>query len=162
MIAFSTSRQFSTLARTLSTRMEQQTPPNIPPEVPIPPEQPPLPVPTEPLPGPAPSKPTPVPGHPEPIPPNTPEPNQPSPRRPGREDFEELVRRRFSEIKQPFGPGAIAFVASSKCSREASCLLQSLTRAVIGANNVDNCSRHCQSPATQGLFRTSWPAVSCG
>jgi formate dehydrogenase major subunit len=25
---------------------------------------------------------------------------------------------------------------------------------VIGTNNVDNCSRYCQSPATQGLFRT--------
>jgi hypothetical protein len=54
-----------------------QTSPNIPPEVPVPPEQPPLPVPTEPLPGPAPTKPTPVPGPPEPMPPNTPEPNQP-------------------------------------------------------------------------------------
>jgi formate dehydrogenase major subunit len=24
----------------------------------------------------------------------------------------------------------------------------------IGTNNVDNCSRYCQAPATQGLFRT--------
>lgn len=54
------------------------TPPNVPPEVPVPPEQPPLPVPAEPIPGPIPTKPTPVPGPPEPIPPNTPEPNQPS------------------------------------------------------------------------------------
>src|SRR5699024_1027744 len=27
-------------------------------------------------------------------------------------------------------------------------------RQVIGTNNVDNCSRYCQSPATKGLFRT--------
>src|SRR5262249_47231449 len=31
---------------------------------------------------------------------------------------------------------------------------QKLARAVIGTNNIDNCSRYCQSPATQGLFRT--------
>src|SRR6266852_6018669 len=32
--------------------------------------------------------------------------------------------------------------------------MQKLARAVIGTNNVDNCSRYCQSPATLGLFRT--------
>ena len=32
--------------------------------------------------------------------------------------------------------------------------MQKLSRQVIGTNNVDNCSRYCQSPATQGLFRT--------
>ena len=32
--------------------------------------------------------------------------------------------------------------------------MQKLARAVIGTNNVDNCSRYCQSPATTGLFRT--------
>lgn len=29
-----------------------------------------------------------------------------------------------------------------------------LARAVVGTNNVDNCSRYCQSPATMGLWRT--------
>src|SRR6202051_2269416 len=32
--------------------------------------------------------------------------------------------------------------------------MQNLARAVIGTNNVDNCSRYCQTPATAGLFRT--------
>ena len=32
--------------------------------------------------------------------------------------------------------------------------MQKLARAVIGTNNMDNCSRYCQSPATMGLFRT--------
>jgi hypothetical protein len=32
--------------------------------------------------------------------------------------------------------------------------MQKLARAVIGTNNMDNCSRYCQSPATLGLFRT--------
>src|SRR3977135_859011 len=32
--------------------------------------------------------------------------------------------------------------------------MQKLARTAIGTNHVDNCSRYCQSPATQGLFRT--------
>src|SRR5437588_4551324 len=32
--------------------------------------------------------------------------------------------------------------------------MKKLARGVIGTNNVDNCSRYCQSPATVGLFRT--------
>ena len=32
--------------------------------------------------------------------------------------------------------------------------MQKLARAVIGTDNVDNCSRYCQTPATMGLSRT--------
>jgi formate dehydrogenase major subunit len=32
--------------------------------------------------------------------------------------------------------------------------MQKLARAVIGTNNMDNCSRYCQAPATVGLWRT--------
>ena len=32
--------------------------------------------------------------------------------------------------------------------------MQKLARQVIGTNNVDNCSRYCQAPATKGLMRT--------
>ena len=32
--------------------------------------------------------------------------------------------------------------------------MQKLARAVIGTNNMDNCSRYCQTPATAGPFRT--------
>jgi formate dehydrogenase major subunit len=65
-----------------------------------------------------------------------------------------LVARKFSEIKARTGPDSLAFVSSSKCTNEESYLMQKLARAVIGTNNVDNCSRYCQAPATQGLFRT--------
>jgi formate dehydrogenase major subunit len=65
-----------------------------------------------------------------------------------------LVARRFSEIKSQTGPDSIGFIASSKCTNEESFLMQKLARAVIGTNNVDNCSRYCQAPATVGLFRT--------
>jgi formate dehydrogenase major subunit len=66
----------------------------------------------------------------------------------------DLVARRFAEIKAKNGPDSLAFVSSSKCTNEESYLMQKLARAVIGTNNMDNCSRYCQAPATEGLFRT--------
>ena len=66
----------------------------------------------------------------------------------------DLVARRFAEIKARTGPDSLAFIASSKCTNEESYLMQKLARAVIGTNNMDNCSRYCQSPATVGLWRT--------
>ncbi|KXS37513.1 MAG: formate dehydrogenase, alpha subunit [Halomonadaceae bacterium T82-2] len=66
----------------------------------------------------------------------------------------DLVARRLGEVRDAHGPDALAFVASSKCTNEESYLTQKLARAVIGTNNVDNCSRYCQNPATTGLFRT--------
>ncbi|MGD0740007.1 MAG: formate dehydrogenase subunit alpha [Terracidiphilus sp.] len=66
----------------------------------------------------------------------------------------DLVARRFSEIKTQHGPDALAFISSSKCTNEESYLMQKLSRAIIGTNNMDNCSRYCQAPATTGLFRT--------
>ncbi len=66
----------------------------------------------------------------------------------------DLVARRFSEIKTQHGPDALAFISSSKCTNEESYLMQKLARAIIGTNNMDNCSRYCQAPATTGLFRT--------
>ncbi len=66
----------------------------------------------------------------------------------------DLIARRFTEIKKQHGPDALAFISSSKCTNEESYLMQKLARAVIGTNNMDNCSRYCQAPATTGLFRT--------
>ncbi len=66
----------------------------------------------------------------------------------------DLVASKFAEIKAKNGPDSLAFVSSSKCTNEESYLMQKLSRAVIGTNNMDNCSRYCQAPATQGLFRT--------
>src|ERR1700730_16894526 len=65
-----------------------------------------------------------------------------------------LVAQQFTEIKAKNGPDAFAFISSSKCTNEESYLMQKLARAVIGTNNMDNCSRYCQAPATEGLFRT--------
>ena len=64
------------------------------------------------------------------------------------------VANRLGAIKAEHGPDSIGVIASSKCTNEEAYLMQKFARQVIGTNNVDNCSRYCQSPATQGLFRT--------
>jgi formate dehydrogenase major subunit len=66
----------------------------------------------------------------------------------------QLIARRLSEIKAAHGPDSIGLISSSKCTNEESYLMQKLARAVVGTNNIDNCSRYCQAPATTGLFRT--------
>jgi formate dehydrogenase major subunit len=66
----------------------------------------------------------------------------------------DVIERNFKRIRAEHGPDALAFIASSKCTNEESFLMQKLARAVIGTNNVDNCARYCQNPATMGLQRT--------
>ena len=70
------------------------------------------------------------------------------------EEALDLIEQMFSQIKKEDGPDALAFITSSKCTNEESYLMQKLARAVIGTNNIDNCSRYCQTPATMGLSRT--------
>ena len=65
-----------------------------------------------------------------------------------------LVTTKLGNIKQQYGPDALGIIVSSKATNEDGYLMQKFARAVIGTNNVDNCSRYCQSPATMGLFRT--------
>jgi len=66
----------------------------------------------------------------------------------------DVIEKKFKEILKEHGPDALAFIASSKCTNEESFLMQKLSRAVIGTNNIDNCARYCQNPATMGLQRT--------
>jgi formate dehydrogenase major subunit len=66
----------------------------------------------------------------------------------------DLIAKRLLKIKEESGPDAIGIVISSKTTNEDGYIMQKFARAVIGTNNVDNCSRYCQSPATEGLFRT--------
>jgi predicted molibdopterin-dependent oxidoreductase YjgC len=53
----------------------------------------------------------------------------------------DLISKRFEEIKQKFGPDAIGFLASAKCTNEENFLFMKFARAVIGTNNVDHCAR---------------------
>lgn len=61
---------------------------------------------------------------------------------------------KLREIRDREGANAIGYISSSKCTNEENYLMQKFARAVMNTNNVDNCSRYCQSPATEGLRRT--------
>jgi len=52
-----------------------------------------------------------------------------------------LVAERLGAIKTESGPDSVAFLSSAKCTNEENYLLQKLSRAVIGTNNVDHCAR---------------------
>ncbi len=66
----------------------------------------------------------------------------------------EVVATRLQAIVDEHGGDATAVIGSSKASNEESYLAQKFARQVLGTHNVDNCSRYCQAPATQGLWRT--------
>ncbi|NEY21348.1 formate dehydrogenase subunit alpha [Bacillus ginsengihumi] len=65
-----------------------------------------------------------------------------------------LVASKLGSIKETYGKGSVGFISSSKITNEDNYLMQKLARQVFETNNIDNCSRYCQSPATDGLFRT--------
>lgn len=52
-----------------------------------------------------------------------------------------LIAKRFSDVRDEFGPDALAFWSSARATNEANYLMQKLARAVIGTNNIDNCAR---------------------
>lgn len=70
------------------------------------------------------------------------------------EEALDLVASKFGSIKRQYGNRSIGFISSSKITNEENYVIQKLARQVFETNDVDNCSRYCQSPATDGLFRT--------
>ncbi|WP_428943700.1 formate dehydrogenase subunit alpha [Pantoea sp. FN060301] len=66
----------------------------------------------------------------------------------------DLVATRLRGISEQHGGDSIGFIGSSKASNEEAYLTQKIARLIFGTNNVDNSSRYCQNPATEGLFRT--------
>ena len=66
-----------------------------------------------------------------------------------------LMASKMGNIKETYGSNALGFISSSKFTNEENYLLQKLARQVFQTNNVDNCSRYCQSPASWGLQQTT-------
>ncbi|MGG1617383.1 formate dehydrogenase subunit alpha [Paenibacillus sp. NRS-1781] len=65
-----------------------------------------------------------------------------------------LMASKMGAIKETYGGEALGFISSSKFTNEENYLMQKLARQVFQTNNVDNCSRYCQSPASWGLQHT--------
>jgi formate dehydrogenase major subunit len=62
-----------------------------------------------------------------------------------------FVAERLQRIRERHGADSIAAISSARATNEENYLVQKLMRAVIGTNNVDNCSRLCHSPSAAGL-----------
>jgi formate dehydrogenase alpha subunit len=69
----------------------------------------------------------------------------------GWEEALDLVAKRFTEIKNKYGPNSLGAFSSSRCTNEENYLVQKLARAVFATNNVDNCARVCHAPSVTGL-----------
>ena len=67
------------------------------------------------------------------------------------EEALDLVAKKFTEIKNEYGPDSLGAFSSSRCTNEENYLVQKLARAVFGTNNVDNCARICHAPSVTGL-----------
>jgi formate dehydrogenase major subunit len=63
----------------------------------------------------------------------------------------DYTARRFKEIKDKFGPDALAGISSARCTNEENYLMQKFFRMVIGTNNIDGCARVCHAPTAMGM-----------
>ena len=64
------------------------------------------------------------------------------------------VAAEFKRLQGQYGAESIGSITSSRCSNEETYLVQKLTRAAFGVNNVDTCARVCHSPTGYGLKQT--------
>jgi formate dehydrogenase major subunit len=71
--------------------------------------------------------------------------------------WEEAINHAASELRRlqgKYGKDSIGSITSSRCTNEEVYLMQKLTRAGFGNNNVDTCARVCHSPTGYGLKQT--------
>ncbi len=62
-----------------------------------------------------------------------------------------LIADKLKGIKEKFGPDSIAFLSSAKSTNEENYLMQKISRAAVGTNNVDHCARLCHASTVTGL-----------
>ncbi len=64
----------------------------------------------------------------------------------------DYVSKRLKEIIDQYGPNAVGFLASAKCTNEENYVFQKFARAVLGTNNIDHCERLCTVSALSMVF----------
>ena len=52
-----------------------------------------------------------------------------------------LIAEKLLQLKERYGPQALAALSSAKCTNEENYIMQKFMRAAIGTNNVDHCAR---------------------
>lgn len=71
------------------------------------------------------------------------------------------IAEKILEIGDKYGPDALGFFSSARCSNEENYLLQKIAR-LLGTNNVDHCARLCHASTVAGLTRTVGAAAQSG
>lgn len=69
-------------------------------------------------------------------------------------DWEEALQvcvSGLTQIKEEYSPDGIGVLSSARITNEENYLLQKLSRAVLGTNNIDHCARLCHSSSVAGL-----------
>ena len=74
-------------------------------------------------------------------------------RKAGWDEALDLVAEKFGQIKEQYGPDALAGISCARSINEDSYNMQKLFRAVIGTNNIDHCARTCHAPTVAGLAK---------
>ncbi|MEX2442555.1 MAG: formate dehydrogenase subunit alpha [Alkalispirochaeta sp.] len=64
-----------------------------------------------------------------------------------------VVADRLARAAETYGPGAVAGLASARCSNEDNYVFQKMMRGAVGTNNVDHCARLCHASTVAGLAR---------
>lgn len=65
-----------------------------------------------------------------------------------------LISTKLLEIKQKFGPDALAGYASAKCTNEDNYLFQRFVRTAFGTNNIDYCTRLCHASTVTAMLKS--------
>jgi len=52
-----------------------------------------------------------------------------------------LVAEKLGGVREQFGADAVAILSSARCTNEENYLMNKLSRAVLGTNNIDHCAR---------------------
>lgn len=67
----------------------------------------------------------------------------------------DFTAQRLLAIKEKYGSDSIMLTGCSRGpGNEANFVMQKLTRACVGTNNIDNCARTCHGPSVIGLMDT--------
>lgn len=69
------------------------------------------------------------------------------------EEATAYVAARLATVRDT-APDGFALISSARATNEENYLAQKFARALMGTNNVDNCSRLCHSPSAAGLTAT--------
>jgi len=70
------------------------------------------------------------------------------------EEAIDITVKNLKNIMEEYGPEALAFQSSAKCTNEDNYLMQKLARQVFHTNNIDHCARSCHASTIEGLIST--------